>query len=280
MARVMPRVLSGLVAAALAQLGNAGALRAVGRGAGSRWLRTSHAGRPVSLTEGPVAVAAAVAGALIAGSAPMPPGALATAVIGSGLVGAYDDLYGEAQAKGLRGHFRALREGRLTSGMVKVAGIGLSAVLAARQLARRRPPGSARWLDTGLDAALIAGAANLTNLFDLRPGRAAKVVTVTAAPLWSLGSAPILGAALGSLPTDLGERAMLGDCGANALGAGVGVVAAAGLPRSVRAGLLAAVVSLTLLSERVSFTAVIDRNPVLRRLDRLGRRPGPADARP
>jgi len=65
---------------------------------------------------------------------------------------------------------------------------------------------------------------------------------------------------------------MLGDCGANALGAMLGA-AAAGLPRPARMALLAGITGLTAASEKVSFTKVIERTPALRRLDMLGRRP-------
>ena len=75
---------------------------------------------------------------------------------------------------------------------------------------------------------------------------------------------------------DLGERAMLGDAGANALGALLGVVAAASLSRPARVALLAGIAGLTAASEKVSFTAVIERTPALRWLDMLGRRPVPA----
>jgi hypothetical protein len=76
------------------------------------------------------------------------------------------------------------------------------------------------------------------------------------------------------LPADLGERVMLGDCGANAVGALLGLRLAAVPARPARAGALAVVVGLTLASERVSFTRVIEATPVLRGLDRLGRRRG------
>jgi UDP-GlcNAc:undecaprenyl-phosphate GlcNAc-1-phosphate transferase len=87
-----------------------------------------------------------------------------------------------------------------------------------------------------------------------------------------------LGAGLALLPEDLAERAMLGDAGANALGAMLGAAAAASLPRSARAGLLAGIIALTVASEKVSFTKVIERTPMLRRLDMLGRRPAPPTA--
>ncbi len=71
---------------------------------------------------------------------------------------------------------------------------------------------------------------------------------------------------------------MLGDAGANALGAMLGAAAAGSLPRSARAGLLAGIVALTVASEKVSFTKVIEATPALRRLDMLGRRPAPVTA--
>jgi len=74
---------------------------------------------------------------------------------------------------------------------------------------------------------------------------------------------------------------MLGDAGANALGALLGAAVAAGLPRSARLAVLAGVVGLTAASEKVSFTKVIARTPALNKLDMLGRRPpAPAPAEP
>ena len=79
---------------------------------------------------------------------------------------------------------------------------------------------------------------------------------------------------------DLAERAMLGDAGANALGAMLGAAAAASLPRPARVALLAGIIGLTAASEVVSFTAVIERTPALRWLDMLGRRPAEGAGRP
>jgi len=130
-----------------------------------------------------------------------------------------------------------------------------------------------------LDTALIAATANLTNLLDLRPGRAAKVIILLGSGLSGVGAAPAVGAAVGSLPTDLAGRSMLGDCGANALGAAVGTAAVQALPWQPRLLACAAAVALNLASEQVSFTAVIERTPLLRRLDQLGRRPVPVSPR-
>jgi UDP-N-acetylmuramyl pentapeptide phosphotransferase/UDP-N-acetylglucosamine-1-phosphate transferase len=242
--------------------------------------RTNFRGREVSLAGGLAYAAGAGAVAAVTGG---PVGvAAAVAGIGAGAVGAYDDAVGgrpgHAGAKGFRGHLAALRQGRVTSGLVKIVGVGVAGLAAAGHLDHRSGRGL-NVVDTLAAGALIAGTANLFNLFDLRPGRALKVGLAAAVPLAAAGgpAAPVAGAAAGAaaalLPADLGERTMLGDAGANALGALLGTVAAARTGRGGRLALLAGVVALTALSEKVSFTRVIERTPVLRELDALGREP-------
>jgi len=261
--------------AVAARAGLAGAAALTARPAGAPWRRTNYAGRPVTLLGGPaLAVAATTASVLGAPAGLKAAAAVAGSV--SAAVGGYDDLAGarpeQAGDKGLGGHLQALRAGRVSSGAVKVAGIGAAAVAAAVLTGRGR--GVA---DGVLTTGLVAGTANLVNLLDLRPGRAAKAVAIGAAaglggPAGGLVAGP-LGATLAVLPADLAERVMLGDCGANAAGALLGLRLAALRSRGTRAGLLAAVVGLTLASEKVSFTRVIEATPVLRELDRIGRRP-------
>ena len=294
----------GLIAVAAAGVTAAGAARLAYAAAHQRppggtktWSRTNHRGEPVTLLEGPAVAVGAIVGALAqaglrsvtgpegsAGSAgPAGPGAwrpaLAVAAAGAGAAafGAYDDLAGSGDRRGFRGHLGALRNREVTTGTVKLGGIGATGIVSA--VLAGGSPG-----DVVINAGLVAGGANLLNLFDLRPGRAIKVAVASGALIGAGGTrtgrgagiaAPLaapLAAALAMLPEDLRERSMLGDCGANALGAMLGA-AAVGLPRPARITLLAGITGLTAASEKVSFTKVIERTPPLRRLDMLGRRP-------
>lgn len=256
--------LRGALTGAGAAAGSYGVLRAR---APSSWQRTNFRGRSVTLAAGPAAAVGTLAGALAGASWPAAR-AVVLAVVPAAAAGLYDDLAGSRDFRGLRGHLGALRRGEVTTGAVKVVGVGAGALTAAVALHGARP-------DAVVAAALVAGTANVVNLLDLRPGRAAKAMLLAGVPAAALGAAGAdgaLGATAALLPADLRERAMLGDTGANALGAALGVGLAA-RPRPVRMALLVAVVALTLASERVSFSAVIDRTPLLARLDRLGRLP-------
>jgi hypothetical protein len=253
------------------------------------WSRTNHRGEPVTLLEGPAVAAGAIVGVLAEASLAAASGSTrssgssgwrcAAAMVlggaGAAAFGAYDDLAGSGDRRGFRGHIGALRQGEVTTGAVKLGGIGLTGVVSAA-LAGGSPA------DVILNAGLVAGGANLLNLFDLRPGRALKVAAASGALLGAAGQDSVaapLGAGLALLPEDLGERAMLGDAGANALGAMLGA-SAAGLSRPARIALLAGIAGLTAASEKVSFTKVIARTPALNWLDMLGRRPAPQPPAP
>jgi len=190
-------------------------------------------------------------------------------------LGLIDDLLGTEEDRGFGGHLRALRAGRLTTGAMKLFGGGVVAIVLTAA------PGEVSGRRLLADAALVALAANLGNLFDRAPGRTIKVGLLAYIPIaLAAGTAPVglalasvVGAAAGLLPADLGERLMLGDTGANLLGAVLGLGVVLETSRPVRTGVLIALVVLNLVSERVSFTKVIDATPGLRHLDRLGRRP-------
>ena len=274
---------AGTAAACAARAAYSALTRRPPGGAGT-WTRTNHRGDQLTLLEGPALTVGSVAvSALGPGLPPRVRAALAVAGTAAAAFGGYDDLAGSGSRRGFRGHLGALAKGEVTTGAVKLGGIGATGLVSAALLG-----GGAA--DVAVNAGLVAGGANLLNLFDLRPGRALKValasgtlLAVSARPGPAgpgpgvlLTVAAPLGAAIALLPEDLGERAMLGDAGANALGALLGVAAAASLSRPARLALLAAITGLTAASEVVSFTAVIERTPALRWLDMLGRRPVPA----
>lgn len=237
------------------------------------WERKNFRGSTVTLAAGPSVAAGAAAG--IAAAPGVPPkvriaGAATSLVIGA--AGLYDDISGTTTSKGLHGHLSALRNGEVTSGVVKIGVIGAAGLAGAAVV-------SDNVADTLVGGAAIAGHANLLNLLDLRPGRAGKVVLLHAPVALSgrgggIGAAAI-GATIAALPDDLSERTMLGDSGANSLGGLLGLAMVADEGRRARLMHLAIVTALTLASEKVSFTKVIERTSWLRFLDELGRTPPP-----
>jgi len=261
-------------------------------GGQQRWLRTNHRGEPVSMLEGPAVAAGLVAGAVVAAPSARAAGAVGIATAAGAAFGIVDDLAEDLddRRKGLRGHLGALAQGRVTTGGLKVLGIGAGALLAAAVATPRTGDDGIRrglvgWgTDVAVSGALIASTANLLNLLDLRPGRALKAATIAAVPMvlapgaGGPAAAAIVGASAAAADQDLAETDMLGDGGANALGAALGSALVLGAPRAVRLAALAATVGLTVVSEKVSFTAVIEATPVLRDIDRWGRRPVHAPA--
>ncbi len=281
---------AALIGAAVSRLSYTG-LKTRPPGGAPTWNRVNHRGEPITLLEGPAVAIGGIAGVLAADSSTRDRVALAVAGAGAAVFGAYDDLAGNGVSKGFRGHLGALRAGELTTGAVKIAGIGATGIAAAliaapsagARGAERDVPAPFAVADTLINAGLVAGGANLLNLFDLRPGRAIKVALLAGGLLAAgargqAAAAGPLAAAAALLPEDLGERSMLGDAGANALGAMLGAAAATTLPRAARVGVLAVVVGLTAASEKVSFTKVIERTAPLHRLDMIGRRPASSTA--
>lgn len=210
-------------------------------------------------------------------------------VLGALVLGFADDVFGTSADRGFRGHIAALRRGRLTTGGLKLLGIGLLAAAVTLPRALMAPAetsGFAVAADWILATLAIALSANFVNLTDLRPGRALKVYSAMATALVVLpaigygfaGSASALVLLLGPVVAvyryDLGERAMLGDAGANAAGALVGWVAVQMLAAWWMLALyVALMLALNVASERISFSRVIEGNPVLSWLDGLGRLP-------
>lgn len=185
--------------------------------------------------------------------------------------GLWDDLRGTEHARGFTGHLEAARARRLTGGVVKaiaglIAGVCAGAVL------------SSGWGIVQF-ALLVPLAANFVNLTDRAPGRAGKVSLAIGLPLLALGhpdwaaiGACFLGALVSGLPLDLGEKAMLGDAGANPLGGILGLGLAWSLPLAWGWVAIGILLALNLASERWSYSTVVTRVGPLNWVDRLGRK--------
>ena len=191
-------------------------------------------------------------------------------VLGVAFLGLIDDTLG-GEPRGWRGHGRAVLRMQLSTGALKAVGsLGL-AMYATSYV----EPSTGRWL---LASGVLVLATNVFNLLDLRPGRATKVfvllgagLTVGAAsvrPLWALGL--FVGPALVAGLYDLRERAMLGDTGANLLGALAGLWLVLALSTLGQAIALAVLVVITVYGELRSITKLVERLPLLRGLDSWG----------
>ena len=174
--------------------------------------------------------------------------------------------------RGWRGHGAALLRGELSTGMLKAAGsLGLALFVLSGE-----GRSNGHYL---LAVAVLVLATNLFNLLDLRPGRATKAFVLLGAgltlgaadvrPLWSLGL--FVGPALVAGLYDLRERAMLGDTGANLLGALAGWWLVLALSVTGQEIALALLLAITVFGEFRSISALVEKTPGLRALDSLGR---------
>ena len=161
-------------------------------------------------------------------------------------IGLADDLWSGPE-RGFRAHLRAGR----TTGVLKLLGIPLYALVRTRSVS---------------GALLVGLSANALNQLDTKPGRALKAYVAAAVALHApLGTAVLLA------PYDLREMAMLGDAGANALGALLGLRSVSRLTGKSRWMAIGALAGLNLLVEHRSLGDLIGRTPGLRELDRWGR---------
>jgi UDP-N-acetylmuramyl pentapeptide phosphotransferase/UDP-N-acetylglucosamine-1-phosphate transferase len=206
-----------------------------------------------------------------------------------GFLGLIDDLLGSRETSGFKGHLgKLLRERKLTTGALKALGGGAAALALGYFIAQRQV---AEGLLNGL---LIALSANTLNLLDVRPSRALKGFFLLTALMLTIALTrnagqydehahtpilpyaptlfllPLILAALLYAPFDFRAKAMMGDVGSNSLGGIAGLYAAWTLPLGGKVALALTFAALHLLSERVSLTQIIERNRVLRFLDRVG----------
>lgn len=196
-------------------------------------------------------------------------------VLAAGLLvlaaGAVDDL-STSSVRGLRGHLTSTLRGRPTTGTLKV-GAGLCAGLLVILGLPDRP-----LLVLICGVIVVAGSMNIWNDLDVAPGRAGKWFLIPALLLPFVGATSVpqviifvvLFGEAAVLGSDLRERGMLGDSGANFLGfcVGAALYGTLGDPGVLAAAVL--VVALNLLAETVGFSRVIESFPPLRWFDLIG----------
>ncbi len=216
-------------------------------------------------------------------------------VLGVAALGLFDDAY-SGPSRGWRGHGVAVRRGEFPSGLLKAVGtLGLAAYVAsAESLAPPVIEGAYVDRSPRPDVVAFAGpdvapflltvlvlvlATNLFNILDLRPGRAVKALvlvtvgcTIAAGTDLLEGFGAYLGAALVVGGYDLRERGMLGDTGANLLGAVAGLMLVTAIASTPGLAICAAVLfGITAYGEFRSISAFVERTPGFRHLDSVGR---------
>lgn len=188
------------------------------------------------------------------------------ALTGYGVLGFIDDRWGTAEFKGLRGHFRALRGRRVTTGLLKAVGGVLLAGALTFWLPASRSPITA--------APLIALCANLLNLLDLRPLRALKgfwFLSLGLLPGGPLPLAQMWGLSFPYARREARGELMLGDTGSNALGGLLGVSLALLTPSWLQAGFVAALLLFHVWAEKHSLSRWIEQHAWARSVDLWGR---------
>jgi len=191
------------------------------------------------------------------------------------IVGGLDDLLGDKNVKGLRGHWDALWHRRtITTGILKAVTTFAMAMLIVLETANG-------WAEGLLQASLIALMTNTINLLDVRPGRALKgyfafvAILLTCGYGFAASCLPLLvpmlvGSAILFVP-DVRGKLMLGDSGANLLGFALGCCFVLGSPAWLQLLMLLVLALLHVAAERGSLSESITRSRILSWLDRLGR---------
>jgi nitrate reductase NapE component len=192
-------------------------------------------------------------------------------IAGVGIFGLIDDLLGSRESTGFRGHIGQLIKGRLTTGALKALGIPVVSFYAIYQL-------SNGFAEAFGNSVLIALFVNTLNLLDLRPGRALKlfipllaIFLFYAPSSYALAVASLLGIAVVLVGADLREEIMLGDVGSNILGALLGFSFAVTFGWGIKLTLIVVMLVLQVLTEKYSLTQIIEKTPILRTIDRMGR---------
>ncbi len=197
------------------------------------------------------------------------------AVISACFVGFIDDTLGSRNVLGLKGHFKSLFKGRLTTGALKAI-VGLLVAYVISFSLATQP------LDIVIHTLIMALFTNFFNLLDLRPGRAIKAyitaflmilvsVIIAGNTAIILPFIPLAGSIIGYMPYDLKAKCMMGDAGSNVLGISIGFLVVLTFSIFTKILVLVFLVGIHIFTEKYSLTNIIKKNRFLNYLDELGR---------
>ncbi|CED94505.1 MULTISPECIES: glycosyl transferase [Romboutsia] len=185
--------------------------------------------------------------------------------------GILDDIIGNRDVSGLKGHFKSLLKGKLTTGGFKALFGGFIGIVISIAISKNI-------YDIVINTLIIALSTNLMNLLDLRPGRAIKgYLVISLVLLFTLGEYTrnllllILPNVVAYFNQDLKAKAMMGDTGSNVLGISIGILFVMGYSLKVRLIWLAFLIFIHILTEKYSLTKIIENNKFLNFIDKLGR---------
>ncbi|MFW5648571.1 MAG: glycosyltransferase [Candidatus Alkaliphilus sp. MAG34] len=188
------------------------------------------------------------------------------------VVGLIDDLTGNRDTLGFRGHIKSLLGRKLTTGGLKAIVGGLISLLIGSFF-------SYHVIEILVNALIIALFTNLINLLDLRPGRAIKgflLISILFIFIGLISETRIIiisfiAYAIAYLPQDIKAKSMMGDVGSNALGVVLGIAAVTSYGIIIKYIMLGLLVLIHIITEKYSLTVIIKKNSVLNFFDELGR---------
>ncbi|MEG1310884.1 MAG: glycosyl transferase [Romboutsia sp.] len=192
-------------------------------------------------------------------------------IISMFFAGILDDIIGNRDVSGLKGHFKSLINGTLTTGGFKAIFGGFIGIVISIGTSKNIG-------DIIINTLIIALSTNLMNLLDLRPGRAIKVYLITMSTIFVTLNGFVKALPLLIVPNvvayfkyDLKAKAMMGDTGSNVLGISIGILFVMGYSLKVRLLWLAFLIFIHILTEKYSLTKIIEKNKILNFIDKLGR---------
>jgi UDP-GlcNAc:undecaprenyl-phosphate GlcNAc-1-phosphate transferase len=206
------------------------------------------------------------------GSLPIETFLLIFIVLGLSMMGWADDHYGTKDIKGLKGHLTVFfYEKRMTSGMMKVLVGSLISITVSYFL-------SANLLECLFFTMIMLLCIHFFNLLDVRPGRTIKsfwlfilvLVPFLSFQLFLTSLLPVLVSTIILFDYDRHRLAMLGDTGSNVLGGVFGFYLIFSASFELQLLFFTSFLLLSIVSEKYSFTAYINKTPWLSMLDNWG----------